>query len=65
MVTQKEALFFRERDAKAHNGAKEEDAPGQSVSQSRRLPTALVFFSTELCGTPLARERKNNDNNNT
>ena len=43
MVTQKEALFF-ERDKPHKHGAKEEDAPGQSVSQSRRLPTALVFF---------------------
>ena len=64
MVTQKEALFFRERDAKAHNGAKEEDAPGQSVSRGGFQPRSF-FFSTELCGIPLACERKNNDNNNT
>ena len=64
MVTQKEALFFRERQA-AHHGAKEEDAPGQSVSRRGGFQPRSFFFSTELCGTPLARERKNNDNNNT
>ena len=63
MVTQKEALFF-ERDKPHKHGAKEEDAPGQSVSRGGFQPRSF-FFSTELCGTPLARERKNNDNNNT